>query len=97
MMIHRRRLCLRRKDLTKKLNKRANDVLEKVRELFKEAELEISGAVLDGAHNKVFKINNDVIVRFTAFRHRTSFYHNDKKLKNQKIFTLISQNCNFLY
>ena len=41
MMIHRRRLCLRRKDLTKKLNKRANDVLEKVRELFKEAELEI--------------------------------------------------------
>ena len=46
-MIHRRRLCLRIKDLTKKTNERANNVLEKVREQFKETKLEIPGAVLD--------------------------------------------------
>lgn len=77
-MIRRRRLCLRIKDLTKKTNERANNVLEKVREQFKEAKLEIPGAVLDKPR-KVCRINNYVIVHFTTFRHQILSYHNRKK------------------
>ena len=79
-----RRLCLRIKGLTKKIKEDANDVLNQVRDLFKEAEVEIIDAVLDRAH-RISKESNDVIVRFTTFRHRTLFYRNRKKLKNQSI------------
>ena len=72
-----RRLCLRIKGLTKKIKEDANDVLNQVRDLFKEAEVEIIDAVLDRAH-RISKESNDVIVRFTTFRHRTLFYRNRK-------------------
>ena len=64
-----RRFCLRIKSLTKKTKKDANDVLNQVHDVFK---VEISDAVLDRAH-RISKVNNDVIVRFTTFRHRTLF------------------------
>ena len=79
-----RRLCLRIKGLTKKSKETANDVLHQVRDLFKEAEVEIPDAVLDRAH-RISRENNDVIVRFTTFRHRTLLYRNRKKLKNKSI------------
>ena len=62
----------------------ANDVLNQARDLFKKAEVEIPDAVLDGSH-RISKENNDVIISFTTFRHRTLFYRNCKKLKNQSI------------
>ena len=34
---------------------------------------------------RIGKENNDVIVRFTTFRHQALFYRNRKKLKNQNI------------
>ena len=79
-----RRLCLRIKGLTKKLKEDANDVLNQVRDLFKEAEIEICDAVLDRTH-RISKETDDVIVRFTIFRHQTLFYRNRKKSKNQSI------------
>ena len=79
-----RRLCLRIKGLPKKTKEDANDVLNQVHDLLKEAEVEIPDAVLDRAH-RISKENNDAIIRFTTFRHRTLFYRNRKKLKNQSI------------
>ena len=45
-----RRLCLRIKGLTRKTKEDANNVLNQVRDLFKEAEVEIPDAVLGRAH-----------------------------------------------
>ena len=45
-----RRLCLRIKILTRKTKEDANNVLNQVRDLFKEAEVEIPDAVLGRAH-----------------------------------------------
>ena len=59
-------------------------MLNQVRDLFKEPEVEIPDAVLNRAH-RISKENNDVIVRFTTFRHRALFYRDRKKLKNQSI------------
>ena len=79
-----RRLCLRMKGLPKKIKEDANDALNQVSDIFKQAEVKIPDAVLDRAH-RFSKENNDVIVCFTTFRHRTLFYCNSKKLKNQSI------------
>ena len=67
-MVYGRRLCLRIRSLTNKTKERAN-VLEQVSELFKEGEVEIPDAVLDWVQ-KVWKVNNYVIVILTPFRHR---------------------------
>ena len=67
----------------KKTKEDANDVLNQVRDLFKEAEVEIPDAVLDTVH-RISKENN-VIIHFTTFRHRTLLYCNRKKLTNQSI------------
>ena len=56
----------------KKTKEDENDVLNQVRGLFKETEVEIPDAVLDRVH-RISKGNNDVIVSFTTFRHRTLF------------------------
>ena len=79
-----RRLCLRIKGLPKKTKESANDVLQQVRDLFQEAKVEIPEAVLDRAH-RISRKNNDVIVRFTTFRHRTLLYRNRKNLENKSI------------
>ena len=69
-----RRLCLRIKGLTKKTKDDANDVLNQVRDIFKEAEVEIHDAILDRVH-RISKENNDVIVRFTTFKSCLCYYH----------------------
>ena len=56
-----RRLCLRIEGLTKKTKEDANDELNQVRHLFKEAEVEIPDAVLVRVR-RISKENNDVIV-----------------------------------
>ena len=65
-------------------------MLHKVKEQFNEAEVSIPEEVIDRAH----RIGNpykdresgvkcqQIIVRFTTFRHRTRFYKARKKLKN---------------
>ena len=60
-----RRLCLRIKGSTKKTKEDANDILNQVRNLFKEADVEILDAVLNRAH-RTSKENNDAIIRFTT-------------------------------
>ena len=52
--------------------------------LFKEAEVEILNAVLYKAH-RASKVNNDVTIPFTTFRHQALFHCNHKKFKNQSI------------
>ena len=80
-----RRLCIRIKVLTKKKTREgANDVLNQVRDLFKEAEVEIPDVALERKH-RISKENNNAIVRFTTFRHRALFYRNCKKLKYQSM------------
>ena len=76
-----RHLCLRTKRLRKKTKEDANDVLNQVRDLLKDAEAEIP----DVQVHRISKDNNDVIVRFITFRYRTLFYHNRKKLKTQSM------------
>ena len=60
---------------------------------FKEAYPSLSSNAIDRAQRiknnyKYFKINNtcrSVIVRFTSFKHRTSFYRNRSKMKGVRI------------
>ena len=68
------------KRFSEKNKEDANDVLNQVRDPFKEAEVDFPDAVLDRAY-RISKENNDVIVCFTTLRHRTLFYHNRKKPK----------------
>ena len=62
----------------------SDEVLDQVRSLFDEAEVTIPDAVLDRAH-RVIKKTNDVIVRFTTFRHRTLIYRKRKSLKRKSV------------
>ena len=62
-------------------------MLDQVRKLFEESEFTIPDAMLDRAH-RVSKNNHDVIVRFTAFRHRTLFYRKCKTLKGKSVHLL---------
>ena len=68
----------------KKKKEDANDVLNQVHDLFKEAEVEFPDAFLDRTH-RISEENNYAIVRFTTFRHRALFYRNRIKLRNQSI------------
>ena len=63
-----RSLCLRIECLTKKTKEDANDVLNQVRDLFKEAEVGIADAVLDRAH-RISKENNDVVGKLLEIEH----------------------------
>ena len=71
----------------------ADNVLEKVENILKEACPNLSGNIIDWAHRigsnyKCFKTNNtcrSVIVRFNSFKHRTLFYRNRNKLKGVRI------------
>ena len=74
------------KVLNIKLKKKSQEVLGKVINLIKESEAEIPESVLDRAHRigptYMGKKVESIIVRFTAFRHRTLFYTNHKKIKS---------------
>ena len=79
-----RRLCLKIKGIPRKEKEKSDEVLDQVRSLFDEAEVTIPDAVLDRTH-RVSKKTNDVIVRFTTFRHRTLFYRKRKSLKRKSV------------
>ena len=84
-----RRLSVHVEDIPVATDETADNVLEKVEIILKEACPNLSGYVIDRAHGigsnyKCFKINNtcrSVIVRFNSFKHRTLFYRNRNKLK----------------
>ena len=89
-----RRLCLRIDGLPTDNDddddESADLVLKKVEALVQEAECDIPSTVLDRAHRigplyldkRSGKMTRSVIVRFSTFRHRTLFYNNRRKLKN---------------
>ena len=88
-----RRLSVRVENIPIATDETADNVLEKVENILKEACPNLSGNVIDRAHRigsnyKCFKTNNtcrSVIVRFNSFKHRTLFYRNRNKLKGVRI------------
>ena len=84
-----RRLCLRIDGVATEKDETSDDVLEKVVEMCKEANIDIPDVVIDRAH-RIGNVYEDhsrkvkcrsIIVRFTTFRHRTRFYRAKKKFK----------------
>ena len=74
-------------------NESADDVFEKVKGLIEECELDIPDNVIDRAHRVGKQImatdgtrKQQVIVRFTTWRHRSMLYKNRKKLSNAKVY-----------
>ena len=89
-----RRLCLRidRIDLPKNGDhESADQCLEKVKKVFEEIEVQVPDAVIDRAHRIGPKKTVDgetrqqMIVRFTTWRHRSEVYRARKKAKKVKI------------
>ena len=79
-----RRLCVRVKGIKKVENENSDKILEEVKKLFDDAEIQVPDCVVDRAH-RVSKNNDSVIVRFTSFRYRTLFYRNRQKLQNKNV------------
>ena len=67
--------------MKKKENESSDKILEAIKCLFSEASINIPDACIDRAH-RVSRTNDTVIVRFSAFRHRTMFYRKRKQFKN---------------
>ena len=88
-----RRLSVHMEDIPVATDETVDNVLEKIKNILKEAFPSLSGNVTDRAHRigsnyKCFKTNNtcrSVIVRFNSFKHRTLFYRNRNKLKGVRI------------
>ena len=75
-----------------------DDVLVKVRNLFDEAEVNMSDNCIDRVHRVGKLIVGDdgarkqqLIVKFTTWRHRTRFYRSRKKLSAAKIYLDLTQ------
>lgn len=88
-----RRLCLRIDGMPPPSNgekETSEDCLTKVKEIFEEIDVQIPDAVIDRAHRigpkKIDKgtLKQQVIVRFTTWRHRTAVYRARKKASNVK-------------
>ena len=87
-----RRLCLRIDGVPSVDKETSSDVLEKVKEICAESNLEIPDSNLDRAHrigksyfDKIKKVNcKSIIVRFNTFRHRTLLYRAKKDIKQKK-------------
>ena len=70
----------------------SSDVLENVKEIYAESNLEIPDSNLDRAHrigksyfDKIKKVKcKSIIVRFNTFRHRTLLYRTKKDIKQKK-------------
>ena len=85
-----RRVCLRIEGVEHQANEKSEEVLEKVVNIIKEPETEILKSVLDRAHrivpthtdNNTGKKMQNIIVRFTTFRHRTLLYANPENIKS---------------
>ena len=88
-----RRLCLRIEGVPSKTNETSVDVMESVMEIIKETGESISEDNVDRAHRigRKFKDRDTneetqgIIVRFTAFKHRTQLYKARKRLKSVRI------------
>ena len=86
-----RRLCLRIDGVSTVNNESSDTVLEYIKPLFTEANVNIPDLVVDRAHrigpvytDRVSKNKcKSIIVRFTTFRHRTMFYRARRNLKNR--------------
>ena len=84
------RQCLRIDGIKKEDDETSAEVLNIVKNCFKEAEVDIPNHIIDRAHRvgKPFNKNGikyqSVIVKCTNFRYRSMFYRNRKKLKNNK-------------
>ena len=67
--------------MKKQENESSDKALEEMKCLFSEASINILDACIDRAH-RFSKTDDTVIVRFTTFCHRTTFYRKRKELKN---------------
>ena len=88
-----RRLCLRVEGVPIVEKETSDEVLNMVKDLFKEAEIDIPDCVIDRAH-RIGPLKSDrkpneqvrsIIVRFSTFRYRTEFYLSRKKLKKASV------------
>ena len=84
-----RRQCLRIDGVPYDKKEDSDAVLLKVKDLVKEAEVNIPDSCLDRAHrigkpyfDKDRTKHQSIIVRFSTFRHRTLLYRGRKKIKN---------------
>ena len=87
-----RRLCRRTDSVPKQNNENAEDVFKFVKGLIEAVpDLEIPEVVIDKAHRigpdhtdkKTQKMFKSIIVRFTTFRHRTTFYRARRFIGNR--------------
>ena len=87
-----RRLYLRIDGLPSVDRETSSDMIEKVKEICAESNLEIPDSNLDRAHricksyfDKIKKVKcKSIIVRFNTFRHRTLLYRAKKDIKQKK-------------
>ena len=86
-------LCVLVEDIFVGTDETADNVLEKVKNILKEACSKLSGDVIDQEHQigsncKCFKTSNtcrSVVLHFKGMKHRTSFYQKRNKLKGVRI------------
>ena len=84
-----RRLCIRVEGVPTD-NETSEEVLKKVQSLINEEECDIPDAAIDRTHHigngyedrKTNTLCKSITIRFTTFRHRTMFYRNRNKFKN---------------
>ena len=84
-----RQLCIRNHGVPVAENETSNNVLQNVRSIIEESSSEIPDVAIDRAHrvgnaytDKTSGVKcKSIIVRFTSFRHRTTFHHSRKNLK----------------
>ena len=85
----------------------SSDVLEKVKEICAESNLEIPDSNLDRAHrigksyfDKIKKVKcKSIIVRFNTFRHRTLLYRAKKDIKQKKGYKIrldLTKQCSLM-
>ena len=91
-----RRLCLRVDGVPSVDRETSNDVLEKVKEICAESNLETPDSNLDRAHrigkssfHEIKKVKyKTIIFRFNTFRHRTLLYRAKKDIKQKKRYKI---------
>ena len=93
---HSRRLCLRTDGVPSVDRETSSDVLEKLKEICAESNLEIADSHLDRAHrigksyfDKIQKVRcKSIIIRFNTFRHRTLLYGVKEHIKQKKEYKI---------
>ena len=98
-----RLLCLRISGVPTVKNESSNGVLEFIKSLFKEAKVSVPDNILDRSHrigpSYTVRITSkkckSIIVRFTAFRHRTLFYRARKNVASGFKVKLDLTKCRF--